>query len=212
MSWTERSRAGAASSWRRERGGGRAPSSNTIASRRTAGEDTVEVAPGASFSGSGDDARELAEDRGAAFVGRRLRVCGSGLTSGDVLRGFPLATSSCTRWPSRGATPDRRRARWRRRAARRVGGRRARVREHDAGRVVAEDGHRRACNGGALALEDITERQVDQPITACERNWWIMAQMGERYRVLAVVDEGEGVPAGFADGGPPRRAAFPDGV
>jgi len=24
------------------------------------------------------------------------------------------------------------------------------------------------------------------------------AQMGERYRVLAVVDEGEGVPAGFA--------------
>ena len=48
-----------------------------------------------------------------------------------------------------------------------------------------------------LALEDITERQVDQLITACER-LVDPAQMGERYRVLAVVDEGEGVPAGFA--------------
>ena len=33
--------------------------------------------------------------------------------------------------------------------------------------------------------------------TACER-LVDPAQMGERYRVLAVVDEGEGVPAGFA--------------
>ena len=61
-----------------------------------------------------------------------------------------------------------------------------------------------------LALEDITERQVDQLITACER-LVDPAQMGERYRVLAVVDEGEGVPAGFA--AEDRVAAPPpDGV
>ena len=51
--------------------------------------------------------------------------------------------------------------------------------------------------------------QVDQLITACER-LVDPAQMGERYRVLAVVDEGEGVPAGFA--AEDRVVAPPDGV
>ena len=51
-----------------------------------------------------------------------------------------------------------------------------------------------------LALEDITETQVDNLLTSCE-TLLDPDQMGERYRVLAVVDGVDaeaGAPAGYA--------------
>ena len=156
------------------------------------GEDTVEVAPGALALCRAISER-IAADRGAAlFVDYGF----DGASPGDTLRGFrrheqvhPLAEpglvdltvdadfGACAR---HGASVD----------GARVFGSTTQGEWLQRMGIVAR-------LEALLALEDITERQVDQLITACER-LVDPAQMGERYRVLAVVDEGEGVPAGFA--------------
>lgn len=167
-------------------------------------ENTVEVAPGA-LALSRAIAERIAQDRGAALL---VDYGFDGISPGDTLRGFrrhkqvhPLEEPGLV-----DLTVD---ADFGACATHAAGVEGASV----YGSTTQGEWLQRmgivARLEALLALEDITERQVDQLIGACEQ-LVDPAQMGARYRVLSVVDGGgeeEGAPAGFAAGdrvaGPP---------